>query len=111
ALVLLFGGLLSFLGSSVLPIMQRKADLRTQVQDLANRTSTVSVRVDSYLRVLLRLERKRIESALTGASAWLPTSTDPLNQLPVFINTLSKRLAAAERLDELRRKHDQISGS
>ena len=111
ALILLLGGLLSFLGSSVLPIMQRKADLRTQVQDLANRTSTVSVRVDSYLRVLLRLERKRIESAITGASAWLPTSTDPLNHVPVFIDTLSRRLAAAERLDELRRKHDQISGS
>lgn len=111
ALVLLLGGLLSFLASSVLPVMQRKGDLRAQLQAIANRTSTVSIRVDSYLRVLLRLERKRIEASIAAASPWVPSSNDPLTHVAIAMDVLGKRLTAAERLDELRRKHDQISGS
>jgi hypothetical protein len=111
ALILLLGGLLSFLASSVLPVMQRKGDLRAQLQAIANRTSTISVRVDSYLRVLLRLERKRIEATIAAASPWVPSSNDPLTHVAVAMEVLSNRLAAAERLDELRRKHDQIAGT
>ena len=111
ALVLLLGGLLSFLASSVLPVMQRKGDLRAQLQAIANRTSTISIRVDSYLRVLLRLERKRVEASIAAASPWVPSSTDPLTHVAVAMDVLGKRLTAAERLDELRRKHDQISGT
>jgi len=111
ALILLLGGLLSFLASSVLPIMQRKGDLRALLQEIANRTSTISIRVDSYLRVLLRLERKRIEAAIATSSPWVPTSNDPLTHVPSAMDVLNTRLFAAERLDELRRKHDQISGT
>ena len=111
ALILLLGGLLSFLASSVLPVMQRKGDLRSQLQAIANRTSTISIRVDSYLRVLLRLERKRIEASIGAASPWVPSSNDPIAHVAVAMDVLGKRLTAAERLDELRRKHDQISGS
>jgi hypothetical protein len=111
AILLLIGGLFSFLGSSMLPNMQKKGDLRAQLQDLANRTSTVSTRIDSYLRVLLRLERSRIANLIENAPAWIPASADPLVIASASINTLSKRLASAERLDDLRRKHDQISAT
>ena len=108
-LFLTMGGFLSYLASSVLPNTQRKADLRAQLHDLANRTSMVSTRVDSYLRVLLRLERSRIADGLDSASPWIPASTDPFAQIPAAIDTLNKRLTAAERLDQLSRKHDSIS--
>jgi hypothetical protein len=110
-ILLLIGGLLSFLGSSMLPNMQKKGDLRVQLQDLANRTSTVSTRIDSYLRVLLRLERSRIANLIDNAPAWIPASADPLVTASVAIDILSKRLAAAEQLDDLRRKHDQASAT
>ncbi len=106
--LLLIGGLFSFLGSSMLPNMQKKGQLRAQLQDLANRTSAVSTSIDSYLRVLLRLERKRIAIIIDNAPSWIPASADPLVLAGAFIDSLSKRLAGAERLDDLRRKHDQI---
>lgn len=108
-LLLLIGGMLSFLGSSLLPNMQKKGELRSQLQELANRTSLVSTRVDSYLRVLLRLERSRIANLIDDAPAWVSPSADPLVIASSSIGTLSKRLAAAERLDDLRRKHAQIA--
>jgi hypothetical protein len=109
--LLLTGGLFSFLASSMLPNMQKKGDLRAQLQDLADRTSIVSTRIDSYLRVLLRLERSRIKNLIDNAPAWIPASADPLILAAASIDNLSKRLASAERLDELRRKHDQLSAT
>ena len=111
AVLLLIGGLFSFLASSMLPNMQKKGTLREQLQDLANRTTTLSTRIDSYLRVLLRLERSRIRNLIDNAPAWIPASADPLVQASASIDNLSKRLAAAERLDDLRRKHEQVSAT
>jgi hypothetical protein len=111
AFLLLIGGLLSFLASSMLPNMQRKGVLRAQLQDLANRTTTVSTRIDSYLRVLLRLERSRIKNLIDNAPAWIPASADPLVQAAASIDNLGKRLAAAERLDNMRRRLDQVSAT
>ncbi len=108
---LLLGGILSIVASSVLPNMQRKVELRAQLKDLANRTTSVSTRIDSYLRVLLRLERKRVEIAIGEISAWLPASGDPLSQVSTGIAMLDKRLTAAEHLDDLRRKHEQASAT
>ncbi len=109
--LLLIGGLFSFLGSSMLPNMQRKGQLRVQLQDLANRTTTISTSIDSYLRVLLRIERNRIAILIDNAPAWIPASADPLVQAAASIDNLTKRLAGAERLDDLRRKHDQVSAT
>jgi hypothetical protein len=109
AIFLFIGGFLSFLASSVLPAMQKKVDLRGQLQQLRNRTTSVSNRVDSYLRVLLRLERNRIADAIDNAPPWLPATADQVSLAASGIATLTKRLTAAERLDDLRRKHDLAS--
>lgn len=112
ASVLLFlGGLLSVIAGSVLPNMQAKSNLRAELKDLANRTTSLSTRIDSYLRVLLRLERKRIEIAITDATVWLPTATEPLTPITDAMATLTRRLTAAEILDDLRRKHDAVAES
>jgi hypothetical protein len=108
-ILLFLGGILSVVASSVLPNMQKKVELRTQLVRLANRTTSVSTRIDSYLRVLLRLERKRIEIGVREISAWLPASADPLSHISASIDALDKRLTASEHLDELRRRHEQAS--
>jgi hypothetical protein len=108
-LFLLLGGVLSLLASAVLPNMLRKAALRDQVSDLADRTTSVSTRVDSYLRVLLRLERKNVDILLKSVEFFSLTTVDTLDQVSAAIDKLVKRLAIAERLDELRRALEAAS--
>jgi hypothetical protein len=98
---LLVGGMLSLLGSSVLPNMLKKVSLRKQIGDLANRTSGVSTRVDSYLRVLLRLERKKIDFALDEVGPFSLSTLERFDDVILAIDRLSKRLTVAERLDEM----------
>ncbi|MGA2350673.1 MAG: hypothetical protein ABSF70_09600 [Terracidiphilus sp.] len=108
---LLMGGLLSLLGSSVLPNVLKKIALHRQIADLANRTSSVSARVDSYLRVLLRLERAKIGMALNEIGPFSLSSAERFEDVSVSIVRLAKRLAVAERLDELRRKFQDASAT
>ena len=56
-------------------------------------------------------KRSRITNLIDNEPAWIPASAEPLISAAASIDNLSKRLAAAERLDELRRKHDQISAT
>lgn len=111
SICLIFGGFLSILASSVLPNMMRKINLRRQVSELADRTSSVSTRVDSYLRVLLRLERKKIDVALAEIRPLSLTAVDQLADCAVAIVRIQKRLVVAERLDELRRRFEDASAT
>lgn len=101
---LLIGGFLSVLITGVLPVSRRRSAFRTQLADLANRTSSVSTRVDSYLRVLLRLERKKIDAALTQTKSFYPSASSSLDDIGADIDRLTKRLTVAERIDDLRRR-------
>lgn len=109
AILLLIGGILSLLGSSVLPNALRKISLLGQVAELADRTSSVSTRVDSYLRVLLRLERKNIDILLKATQLYWLTTSDRLDEASADIDKLTKRLEIAERLDQLRRDLEAAS--
>jgi len=109
AVLLIVGGLLSILASSVLPSMLRKVALRAQLSDLADRTSSVSTRVDSYLRVLLRLERKNTDILLKTVQWFSLTTSDTLDQVSANIDKLTKRLQIAERLDNSRRDLEAAS--
>ena len=113
--LLVLGGGISVIATSVLPNKQKIGDLRSQIKILASRTTSVSTRVDSYLRVLLRLERSRIKDTLDNVSkgilGGLTPTPDALAQVAAALDTLTKRLTAAERLDDLRRKHDQVSAT
>ena len=108
-ILLLIGGLLSLLGSSVLPSILKKVALHRQIGDLADRTSSVSARVDSYLRVLLRLERTKISIALNEVGPFSLSSTERFEDVAISIDRLAKRLTVAERLDELRRRFEDAS--
>ncbi|MGD0095771.1 MAG: hypothetical protein ABSB60_04710 [Terracidiphilus sp.] len=108
---LLLGGLLSLLGSSVLPNILKKVALHRQINDLADRTSSVSARVDSYLRVLLRLERAKIARALNEVGPLSLSSGERFEDVSISIDRLAKRLVVAERLDELRRRFTDASAT
>jgi hypothetical protein len=110
-LLLLLGGLLSVVGNTVLPNLMRKISLRRQVDALGERTGSVSTRVDSYLRTLLRMERKRLDLLLKKAWAFSLSSVETLDEVSAGVDRLSRRLKVAERLDELRRKVEESSGT
>ena len=108
---LALGGYLSVLASTVLPNMVKKAELRKQVNELANRTSSVSTKVDSYLRVLLRLERKKIHVLLDNLSGFSPSASEQFADIATLTSGLMKRLTVAERLDKLRRAFEDKSAT
>ena len=105
---LLFGGIISLLASAVLPNSLRKSEFRRQLRDLANCTSGVSLRVDSNLRVLLRLERNSIHEALRSTWVIFPSAGTSLDDIATDIDQLSKRLAVAERIDDLRQRLEAV---
>jgi len=101
---LLAGGFLSVLANGLLPNILRKAALRDQIHDLASRTTSVSTRVDSYLRVLLRLERKKMDILLKSIGRIGLISGEGLDEVADDIGRLTKRVTVAEGLDDLRRR-------
>jgi hypothetical protein len=109
--VLLVGGLLSLIGNSVLPNILRKISLRRQVVALGERISSVSTRVDTQLTALLRLERKRLELLLKKAWAFSLSSVETLDEVSAGVDRLGKRLKVAERLDEMRRRLEDVASN
>lgn len=109
ALVLLLGGLLSVVGNSVLPNILRKIGLRRQVNALGERTNGITERVDSHVRALLRLERKRLDLMLRKMWALSLSAAETLDEASAGIDRLTKRLKVAERLDDLSRKLEEAS--
>ncbi|HEX5234956.1 MAG TPA: hypothetical protein VFW25_06450 [Silvibacterium sp.] len=111
ALMLLLGGLLSVAGNTVLPNIMRKASLRRQLLELANRMTSVSTRVDPYLRTLLSMERKRIDLLLTNVWVISLGSAEKLDEISMAIEQVGRRLKMVERLDDLRRRLEESGTS
>lgn len=107
--LLLAGGLLSVTGNSVLPNALRKINLRRQLNALSERTGSISTRVDPHLRELLRLERKRLDMLLARVWSLSLTAVETLDEVTTGIERLSKRLKVTERLDELRRRLEDVA--
>jgi hypothetical protein len=99
------------LANSILPNLLKRIAYEKQLSDLANRTSSISYRVDSYVRVLLRLERKKIEFALKEATWYSLSIAEKIDTVAVDITRLDKRLKIAERIDELRRRFEVDAAS
>jgi hypothetical protein len=109
AVLLLVGGLLSLAGNSALPNAMRKLNLRRQMNEVGDRINNLSKRVDAYLRAQLKMERKRVDLLLKRSRALSPSSVERLEAASAGIERLRRRLKAAERLDELRRRVDETS--
>lgn len=110
-LVLLLGGLASLATYSFLPNVLTKLSYKKRLRALADATSGVSVKVDSRLRVLLRVERNRLFKLMASASVFSTDPADVFQQVDSGLAALSKRVAIAQRLDELRNQFDLQSSS
>lgn len=109
--VLLLGGLLSLIGNSVLPNILRKIHLRRQLAELGERVHGLGPHIDPYLRTLLRMERKRIAILLDRCWPITPSATERLDNVSASLTRLDKRLRIAARLDEMRRKLDEVTAT
>jgi hypothetical protein len=107
--VLLLGGLASVATSSVLPTVLRRLSYKKRLRTLADATSAISVKVDSRLRVLLRLERNRLLKLLAASSSVSTDTNDIFQQVDAGIAALGKRVTVAQRLDALRNRFDRES--
>jgi hypothetical protein len=104
--VLLLGGLASLATNSLLPNVLKKLSYKKKLQALADATSGVSVKVDSRLRVLLRVERNRLLKLLASSSLFSTDPADVFQQVDTGLSALGKRVTIAQRLDELRNQFD-----
>ena len=109
--VLLVGGLLSLMGNSVLPNILRKIHQRRQIAELGERVRSLGTHTDPYLRTLLRMERKRSAILLDRCRVITPSATERLDNIAASITRLDKRLKVAARLDEMRRKLDEVTAT
>jgi hypothetical protein len=104
--VLFLGGIASLATSSLLPNILKKLSYKKRLRSLADATTSISVKVDSRLRVLLRLERNRLLKLLASSSAFATDTSDIFQQVDLGIAALTKRVTVAQRLDELRNRFD-----
>lgn len=106
--LLLFGGALSLVANFLLPGVLRKSALRRQVAELRGRVDGVSARVDAYLRSLIKLEWERTDLQLGRTQPFLFTAGESFDDVAATIDRLDRRLKATARLEELRRRLDEV---
>ncbi len=107
--VLLLGGLFSLAANSLLPNTLKKLAYKKKLRSLADTTTAISIKVDSRLRVLLRLERNRLLKLLASSNALATDTSDIFQQVDAGIAALTTRVNVAQRLDELRNRFDRES--
>jgi hypothetical protein len=90
----------------LLPNTLKKLFYKKRLRSLADATSAIGVKVDSRLRVLLRLERNRLLKLLASSNAFATDTSDIFQQVDTEMVALTKRVAVAQRLDELRNRFD-----
>jgi hypothetical protein len=110
-LVLLLGGLASLATYSLLPNVLTKLSYKKNLRALADATSGISIKVDSRLRVLLRVERNRLFKLLASSGVFSTEPADVFQQVDTGLAALSKRVTVAQRLDELHNQFDLQSSS
>jgi hypothetical protein len=109
--VLLAGGMASLALNTLVPVALKKLTYKKQMQSLADDTSAVSLRVDSRLRVLLRIERNRLSKLLQSVPTFVSLTADVFQELDTGIADLRKRVIVAQRLDDVRERFDAVSNS
>lgn len=107
-LVLVAGGLASLLVNAYLPNRLRSVAAEEKLGSLAGRISCISTKIDSRLRVLIRVERLRARTLLKSRGHFSPDFTDAVAQSNEGIAALTSRIEAAEQLDAERHRFDAL---
>jgi hypothetical protein len=93
------GGVGSMFLSNWVPNRLSRADIEEQLNALAVRSRDLSSRIDSGLRVLLRVERTRVHQLLKSSWAFSANFPDVVKQCTDKIAVLSKQIDLATQLD------------
>lgn len=103
-LILVLGGVTSLVITFGLPNRLQRLNLKDKIETVSRTISAISRSVDSRLRVLLRVERKRLADLLASRSAYSPDLTDVFAQTEAGIASLSAKVDVVNQLDLLRQK-------
>jgi hypothetical protein len=96
---LLAGGLCSLLLNQWFPNRLRRLDLEEKLADAAARTRNLSFRVDSSLRILVRVERYRLLRLLNSRYAFSPEMARVLAACAEATDRLSAKVGLLEQID------------
>jgi len=98
----ILGGVCSMVLSNWVPNRLSRADIEEQLNDLARQTTGLSSRIDSGLRVFLRVERNRLLRLLRSRWIFSANFPDVVKQCSDKIAVLSKQIDLAGQLDRAR---------
>ncbi len=98
-LVLFAGAAFSFAGSVGLPNRIKRSERRERLALLAQRIGDISQRVDSQLRVVVGVQRKRLTELLTSRLSISPDLRRVFDQVDRGTLILERQVALAERID------------
>lgn len=98
-IVLALGGICSLVLSAWIPNQRRRLDLKERLSLLAGQISEISPRIDSYLRVALRVERHRLSKILYSRLILTSDIATLFNKYSQSIGTLAGRVEILVQLD------------
>ena len=101
-ILLLAGGITSLVLSFGLPNRLQRLTLKERLEKVTATISAISRGVDSRLRVLMRVERKRLDEQLGSRWAFSPDLTDVFVQVDAGISALSAKVDVVDQLDQRR---------
>lgn len=111
SLVLLVGGVFSLIVRNWVPNQLRKQDLKEKLAKLSVKTSALSSRLDSNLRVLVRVEPKRLTDLLHSRIIISPDMATVFTQCEKGIKSLERRVGILETVDSTYERLDALWSS
>jgi hypothetical protein len=109
-LVLVAGALFSYLASVGLPNRLKRSEYREDLGRLGQRIGGISHQVDSRLRVVVRVQCKRLNNLLNSRTNISPDLTRVFNQVSQGMAALEKQVALAEQIDAAHRRLQYLDG-
>jgi len=110
-MVLLVGGVFSLIVRNWVPNQLRKQDLKERLAKLSVKTSALSSRLDSNLRVLVRVEPKRLTDLLNSRIIISPDMATVFTQCEKGIKSLERRVSILETVDSTYERLDALWAS
>jgi len=107
---LILGGACSMLLSNWVPNRLSRAEVEEKLNDLARKTTGLSTRIDSGLRVFLRVERHRLRRLLQSRWIFSANYPDIVKTVNDQLAVLSRQIELAVQLDRAREELDPLLG-
>jgi hypothetical protein len=109
-IVLLIGGSFSCLFNIWFPNKQKRLEIQKQLNKLAVKTRSISVHIDSDLRVMIRVERMRLSELTNSAKAFNTDSLQIFDGIKSEIDMLKQRIEIIQKLDIVTQLFQSMAG-